>query len=481
MPDSPADDYIYDPEEELDEDEGEEISSEEDAEPSSQSEHSPSRLTRGKDALRGEVQGRVTDKVTEKAWRGGLRKGTLRSGRIVGSAGAEAGVAEGAAVATGTTTATTAVVGAEAGAVAAVEGAAVIAGEGAVAAGGAIAAPEILVGLVILLAIILLIAALFIFILFVAAILISIFKQYPEGGGELEVEDGPLAIEKTVTPDRFESITAPTVVTYTLKVTNNTENEITDIQLDDTLLDESKCSFVGQTLASGASATCTYEHTIQPSQTQSLVNNVSVTGTGDGELLTASAGAVVHIGALANDVPCGSPIPGATLTQGCGGRHATINIAGSGNAIDLAGVRIGTAVLATHSGTAQRCVISNVNGRRGSYGIQVILRNERYQTRYAHLQKRDGDPAPGGNAATGNCGPAFEVVAGQQIGEMGNTGNSTGAHLHYEIQSLDPRALICPINGTGGTYLDGTAQECQAPPAPAASPSPTPPPRRGIE
>jgi murein DD-endopeptidase MepM/ murein hydrolase activator NlpD len=57
------------------------------------------------------------------------------------------------------------------------------------------------------------------------------------------------------------------------------------------------------------------------------------------------------------------------------------------------------------------------------YGNMVVIDHDgRYQTLYAHL--RD----------TPSVSEEQSVVAGQVIGYMGNTGFSTGPHLHFEIR-----------------------------------------------
>lgn len=56
-------------------------------------------------------------------------------------------------------------------------------------------------------------------------------------------------------------------------------------------------------------------------------------------------------------------------------------------------------------------------------GNTVVIRHEGvqwYQTRYVHLKSR--------NVVVGQ-----KVLAGQKIGVGGNTGNSTGPHLHFEV------------------------------------------------
>ncbi len=69
-------------------------------------------------------------------------------------------------------------------------------------------------------------------------------------------------------------------------------------------------------------------------------------------------------------------------------------------------------------------------GYSGSYGYCVFIRHrDGYETRYAHLLKIEVDVGD-------------RVSAGDIVGKMGSSGNSTGAHLHFEIlkdgETLDP-------------------------------------------
>ena len=75
----------------------------------------------------------------------------------------------------------------------------------------------------------------------------------------------------------------------------------------------------------------------------------------------------------------------------------------------------GTPILAAHSGTVL------VSGWNDSYGNQVLLDNGAgLSTRYAHMTQ---------TAVTAG----ESVTAGQVIGYVGNTGDSTGFHLHFEV------------------------------------------------
>ena len=90
----------------------------------------------------------------------------------------------------------------------------------------------------------------------------------------------------------------------------------------------------------------------------------------------------------------------------------------------------GTPILAAHSGT----VI--ISGWNNSYGNQVLLDNGvGLSTRYAHM-----------TAAAGSAGET--VTAGQVIGYVGNTGDSTGFHLHFEVMQngvrVNPLDAVTP-------------------------------------
>lgn len=75
----------------------------------------------------------------------------------------------------------------------------------------------------------------------------------------------------------------------------------------------------------------------------------------------------------------------------------------------------GTPVYATADGKIESAE------RDGSYGLMILIAHESgYETKYAHLSK-----------ILVNAGQ--DIKKGQIIGEMGNSGLSTGTHLHYEV------------------------------------------------
>lgn len=98
---------------------------------------------------------------------------------------------------------------------------------------------------------------------------------------------------------------------------------------------------------------------------------------------------------------------------------------------------MGTEVYATGDG-----VVSEVENSLWGYGNMVTIDHGfNYVTRYAHLQKaavRKGQ----------------KVKRGQLIGYVGDTGKTTGIHLHYEVRKND-----VPINPINFFYSDLTPDE----------------------
>ena len=95
--------------------------------------------------------------------------------------------------------------------------------------------------------------------------------------------------------------------------------------------------------------------------------------------------------------------------------------------IDIA-VPTGSPVFSAGTGVVTKA------GRNGGYGLMVeVTHSNGTITRYAHLSRimcRKGD----------NVGP------GEMLAESGNTGRSTGPHLHFEIlingKTVNPKKYI---------------------------------------
>ena len=108
----------------------------------------------------------------------------------------------------------------------------------------------------------------------------------------------------------------------------------------------------------------------------------------------------------------------------------------TGNPLVLFDSAAGNSVIAAGSGTVQT-VTTDVK-----FGNMVTIdHGYGYKTRYAHLQKaavRKGQ----------------RMKRGQLIGFIGNTGKTTGVHLHYEVLKND-----VPINPINFFYNDLTPDE----------------------
>ncbi|MFJ6134727.1 M23 family metallopeptidase [Kitasatospora sp. NPDC092286] len=126
-----------------------------------------------------------------------------------------------------------------------------------------------------------------------------------------------------------------------------------------------------------------------------------------------------------------APVPGAPTSNPYGVANPEY-AAGYHTGVDFA-VAPGTPLLAVGNAT----VVSA--GWDGAYGKEVVLRlaDGRF-AQYAHLSSV--------SVSTGD-----RVAAAEEIGRSGNTGNSTGPHLHFEIRASNHYgAVINPI-----AYLSG--------------------------
>ncbi len=112
----------------------------------------------------------------------------------------------------------------------------------------------------------------------------------------------------------------------------------------------------------------------------------------------------------ADRLPLGEPVFGGRRTSHFGPRRR-----GHHNGLDIAAPR-GTPIYSTADG------IVTFAGRQRGYGIVVKIRHAfGFETVYAHLSR-----------ARVKVGQ--RVARGDRVADMGNTGRSTGTHLHYEIR-----------------------------------------------
>lgn len=103
-----------------------------------------------------------------------------------------------------------------------------------------------------------------------------------------------------------------------------------------------------------------------------------------------------------------NPAPGTIKTQGIHGY----------NGVDLGGA-IGTTVRAAATG---QIIIAKASGWNGGYGSYIVIKHGNgTQTLYGHLSRVD--------VTAGES-----VTQAETIGAIGNSGKSTGPHLHFEVR-----------------------------------------------
>lgn len=132
----------------------------------------------------------------------------------------------------------------------------------------------------------------------------------------------------------------------------------------------------------------------------------------DGEITVSTKNTNTSSGSSATSKPTYSgyyirPLLGGKKTQGIHGF----------NAVDL-GAPVGTPVYASASG---KIIVARSSGWNGGYGSYIVIAHDNgTQTLYAHLS----EVYVSGGA----------VSQGDTIGAVGNTGKSTGPHLHFEVR-----------------------------------------------
>lgn len=260
----------------------------------------------------------------------------------------------------------------------------------------------------------------------------------PWRGASYTIDSSFIEVTKTYEPNRnFENsevINGPLVINYTITVTAE-KSTLTNIRFGYTCVTRKEgtsppCPPISPsipvpgdenyplTISPGAPYVFTYSQSFVGSTYTDIFVRDTFTVTADAEGLTgetSSASAVVRIGNPPEDCPSGWPLAGS-LTRGA----YSISTHAFAEAIDIAG-SAGTPVNATHSGVA-RVTVSGALGKN----VEVIsfCEGRDFFSRYSHMDSvivADG----------------ASVGYGEQIGTRGDTGNSSGPHLHYEFKYAD--------------------------------------------
>lgn len=147
----------------------------------------------------------------------------------------------------------------------------------------------------------------------------------------------------------------------------------------------------------------------------------------EGESLRALERLISRAGKALASLPSRWPVRGAVNSE-FGGRQSPWTKSGEFHGgIDIAADR-GTPVLAPAAGTV------SFAGTHAEYGLTVMLdHGEDLRTIYGHLAKV--------SVALGQ-----QIARGAELGRTGNSGRSSGPHLHYEIlvngRPVNPRAYF---------------------------------------
>ena len=144
------------------------------------------------------------------------------------------------------------------------------------------------------------------------------------------------------------------------------------------------------------------------------------------ENATTPQSMVTNVESLKNSYHFIKPLEGI-ISSGFGARESVYqNVNGDHKGIDIAS-NAGTKIKAAMAG-----IVTQVS-TEGDYGNHIKITRDNVTTLYAHCQEM--------YVVEGQ-----EITEGQEIATVGNTGNSTGPHLHFEIrindQYVNPAEII---------------------------------------
>jgi len=205
-----------------------------------------------------------------------------------------------------------------------------------------------------------------------------------------------------------------------LLVGQGAENKFTDQKQEEQFYDDVITAnlLTGQEQLLFDPITGTPYYVTMPLDPQSFMSSqVEFLGYSEGGQKDAPTQVVYPPADITSAVPYGNPVISGCISSPFGWRTYPVNEFHLG--IDI-GIIEGTSVYSTMNG------IVNFAGWLGGYGYLVIIvsrdDSQWYATKYAHLSQIEVQQGQ-------------QITRGQEIAKSGNTGFSTGSHLHYEVHA----------------------------------------------
>lgn len=138
-----------------------------------------------------------------------------------------------------------------------------------------------------------------------------------------------------------------------------------------------------------------------------------------------------------------TPVEGARISSSFGLRtHPVLGFQKLHKGTDFA-APIGTPIYASGDGVVTWAAMKGANGN-----LVILQHDNGWQTYYLHM-----------NAFGVGVAPQVRVRQGQEIGQVGTTGRSTGPHLHYELHINGEAVDAMAVQMDEGRRLEGPALE----------------------